>query len=78
MKVGDLEHFKNMSFLAHSARGALRILMIKLKREANEIRTEVCVVNFTELQITSKIVSAAGHVTLVCCAAANAELLFCN
>ena len=25
MKVGDLEHFKNMSFLAHSARGALRI-----------------------------------------------------
>ena len=25
VKVGDLEHFKNMSFLAHSARGALRI-----------------------------------------------------
>ena len=27
MKVGDLEHFKNMSFLAHSARGALRIVL---------------------------------------------------
>ena len=27
MKVGDLEHFKNMSFLAHSARGALRIVI---------------------------------------------------
>ena len=35
-------------------------------------------VNLTDLQITSKIVSVAGHVTLVCCAAANAELLFCN
>ena len=28
MKVGDLEHFKNMSFLAHSARGALRIFIL--------------------------------------------------
>ena len=28
MKVGDLEHFKNMSFLEHSARGALRFLVI--------------------------------------------------
>ena len=28
MKVGDLEHFKNMSFLAHSARGALRIVIL--------------------------------------------------
>ena len=27
MKVGDLEHFKNMSFLAHSTRGALRIVI---------------------------------------------------
>ena len=26
VKVGDLEHFKNMSFLAHLARGALRIV----------------------------------------------------
>ena len=55
--------------------------MIKLKREANEIQinqllTEVCVVNLTDLQITSKIVPAAGHATLVRCVAANAKLLF--
>ena len=33
-------------------------------------------VNLTDLQMTSKFVSTAGHVTLVCCVAANAKLLF--
>ena len=32
MKVGDLEHFKNMFFLAHSARWALRIVFTILRQ----------------------------------------------